>query len=867
MQRLSAGVLLFLVAGIVFMGCGGGSAKGPTVSIVLTPSEVSLTRGAVAQITAEALDVDNNIVSTPDLAYHSSNPSVITVSNTGLICAGQWNALANQCYDCSNPDPSTNQCPASGGIPLPLGVPVNITATATVQDTVVTSSTVVVTDHWPIDSVEVCSVASGTQARTCPAPTGSCVSQTLTAQYAAEAFSKDPVACAAIGSPAPCQIPDGTQGTTNTIGSINWTVSPAQVATADASVHIPQDPVTVTAAAPGQGVVVASIGSGGPTVSGSASFTTCPVASIHVQQQNAPTGTDTLTFFTAPVGATVPLVANVTDTNGVLLPNTGTIGLAWLTSQPALASVSLGSVDTETPGMAEITAVCLPPSCNTNLNRPIFSDDVVTANITGTPDSSVLVATATPPVNTTSSNDVLSIDTTTNSVATTYVLPANVVVNSMVVTPSGTLAFLATSCTAGTTSGPNGAACSGLLRLDPSTTTVAAPVTTITGNVLTTDGSSVVLSDPTNKQVLISTTNPSIVATLNIPNATSAAISPDGGRIYILDGNTLYLYSAGLPLRTIPLTGAGSALATGATPQQVAFFGTDAMAYVAVAGGDDLIAPFIPGSSPANCSDAFQTAIGSGAPTHVAAIPNATGMVDANPNSSPPGIDEIDASNNGQCPPTIANTVTPHSFPGLSSFTPRELLVTDNSQLAVILANEGVLVYNLGTKQTYVVSLAGGATPLSGGLTPDSANLYVGASDGAVHRVDLTVTPPNDAQTIAVNPCPSLTGGCKPDFTMVRPVTAVATLSSLSMSPVNPTTTVGAKIQFTATGSFSDGTTRDMTNFVTWGSTNTVVAIIGPNTTVTPPLVPGQEQALAVGTSTITASSGGVSVSTTLTVQ
>jgi len=133
--------------------------------------------------------------------------------------------------------------------------------------------------------------------------------------------------------------------------------------------------------------------------------------------------------------------------------------------------------------------------------------------------------------------------------------------------------------------------------------------------------------------------------------------------------------------------------------------------------------------------------------------------------------------------------------------------------------------------------------------------------------VNLTTTPPVDAQSIAVILCPSLVGGCRPDFVVVRPVATVATINSIAVTPANPTTTVGSTLQFKATGTFSDNTTRDMTNFVTWTSSNTVVAIIGPNTSVTPPLVPGQARGLAVGTSTITATSATVSGTTTLTVQ
>jgi len=241
-------------------------------------------------------------------------------------------------------------------------------------------------------------------------------------------------------------------------------------------------------------------------------------------------------------------------------------------------------------------------------------------------------------------------------------------------------------------------------------------------------------------------------------------------------------------------------------------------------------------------------------------------------------------SSAGGCPPTITNTFSAatnsHGFPNVSDFLAKQLIVTPDSKLAIILSDtcttgtvaactdashQGVLVYDLGSKQTSVIPLAGGARPIRGAVTPDSATLYVGASDGKVHRVDLHSG--TDAQSITVALCPSVNAGCNPDFVVVRPVTTVATLSSIAVTPANPTINVGATQPFTATGTFSDKTTRDITNFVVWSSSNTVVAIIGPNTSVTPPLAPGVASALATGTSTITATSGGISGTTTLTVK
>ncbi len=925
---LGAGVLLLLIMAMAFLGCGGGGGAASTIaSITLFPTAVSLNRGATAQITAQALDANNNVVTTPTLAFHSSN-AAITVSSNGLICAGQWDANFIRCQTTDN---NNNLLPPGNA---------SITATATVNDKTVTSSAVVVTDHERIDSIKILPDSSN------PAV---CVSQGGTAMFTAQAFSNDPAVCANLpGSPAaPCRLPDGTNGSVNTIGNIDWQVSPAQVATTGATTQVATLPVTVTAAAPGQGVVVGSVGPSGSTVSGSAPFTTCAVASIHVHQQNTtPTPPDTATSFTAPVGGTVPLVADVFDSNTPPVQLTSTIALTWLTSQPALASVSPSTAQGATvlavaPGTASITAACLPPACNVNLNQAVYSDDVVTANITGTVASTVLVTTATAPANSTSSNAIIPIDTTTNNPGTAFTLPANVQVNSMVLTPLGNPAFLGTNCGTGTT-GPNGAACSGLLRFDPTVATVGVPIPTITGTVLATDGTRVVVSDPANNQTFIAiAAGPAIEKTLPIANAififiaaaptgatesgntvtittttphgltpgqsvmvvgvgvagydgaytvqavpsatsftytdpntslassgggyvtngSAAAITADGSKIYIVTGGKLYIYNPGLPLQNRDLSGT---LTATASSQRVAFFATGAMAYAADA-GDDVVA---------TCNDAIQNPVAvGGVPTHIAAAPNGTAMVDANS----PNIDEVDASSNGGCPPVITNSFTSHGFAGVPSFSARQLIVTPNSQQAIILTSDhGVLVYDLGTKQTSVIALAGGAQPISGGVTPDSASLYVGANDGKVHRVDLKAL--SDAQTIAVNVCAAGVT-CNPDFVVVRPVATVATLSSIAVTPATPTISVNGppaqscpagagngEVCFTATGTFSDKTTRDLTEFVVWGSSNTLVAIIGP-TTATPPLTtPGRARALAAGTVTISATSAGVTGSTTLTV-
>src|SRR5208337_1352661 len=87
------------------------------------------------------------------------------------------------------------------------------------------------------------------------------------------------------------------------------------------------------------------------------------------------------------------------------------------------------------------------------------------------------------------------------------------------------------------------------------------------------------------------------------------------------------------------------------------------------------------------------------------------------------------------------------------------------------------------------------------------------------------------------------------------------TLVSIAVTPTNPGIALKTNEQFTATGTFSDNSTQDITTSVTWSSSNASVARIS-NTAGSN----GQVTSVAAGTSTITAASGLISGTTTLTV-
>ena len=86
-------------------------------------------------------------------------------------------------------------------------------------------------------------------------------------------------------------------------------------------------------------------------------------------------------------------------------------------------------------------------------------------------------------------------------------------------------------------------------------------------------------------------------------------------------------------------------------------------------------------------------------------------------------------------------------------------------------------------------------------------------------------------------------------------------LVSIGISPVNPAVVLGTSLQFAATGTYTDGSTQDVTSTTVWSSSNTGVATIGNSAGNF-----GFASSTGLGGSTITATSGPVSGSTTLTV-
>ena len=88
------------------------------------------------------------------------------------------------------------------------------------------------------------------------------------------------------------------------------------------------------------------------------------------------------------------------------------------------------------------------------------------------------------------------------------------------------------------------------------------------------------------------------------------------------------------------------------------------------------------------------------------------------------------------------------------------------------------------------------------------------------------------------------------------------TLTSIAVTPANPTIQTGTTQQFAAEGTYSDNSKQIITNLVAWASSNAAVATI-----TTPPNGSGLATGVSAGSPTISATLSGVTGSTVLTVQ
>jgi hypothetical protein len=233
------------------------------------------------------------------------------------------------------------------------------------------------------------------------------------------------------------------------------------------------------------------------------------------------------------------------------------------------------------------------------------------------------------------------------------------------------------------------------------------------------DGNYVVLSDPASGAVYVFNVTTSTFAFRNFGVITSAAtLTPDSKTTWFVNTNQAYANS---------LSAQSQQFALPYTANAIAFNAGGTLAYVTSS-----TTPQVDVRS--TCDHSEIQPLTANAPTLISSIPTSSGAVVADS----PNIDVITSSNiGGGCPTTATSSIATYDL-GAGAFTATQLLVSPDSSHAWIISNlPQLLGFDLTTSTPFTIPFANGATPLNGGVRIDSQQLYIGASDGTVHRVDV----------------------------------------------------------------------------------------------------------------------------------
>ena len=197
--------------------------------------------------------------------------------------------------------------------------------------------------------------------------------------------------------------------------------------------------------------------------------------------------------------------------------------------------------------------------------------------------------------------------------------------------------------------------------------------------------------------------------------------------------------------------------------------------------------------------------------------------------------------------PTITSAPTSVAY-GQSFFveTPDAAAITNGGKVTMLRLSSVTHTFNMSQ---YINTLS--FSQVTGGLN------VVAPSGAAVVAPTPTVAPPGPYMLFILN------GSGVPSVAKIVQVgsgPAAPTLVSIAVTPPNPTIQTGLTQQFTATGTYSDLSTQNITTQVTWASSHTGVATFSPT-------VKGLATGVSAGSTTISATLSGVTGSTTLTVQ
>ena len=454
-----------------------------TVSLAGGTTGVSLSYGQIGQAGAvSATNCKGTTVSTGSPLYGSSNINLADINpTTGAICAGTWNRLSQG----GIPDFTICTPPPAGG---------TTQITATIGG--ISSNPVTVYVHPAISSITI------------PDPT-SCAEQNGNPVYLAtgtQVFDSS-----------------GNLIDPSLVGTVTYTaVTPSIVTinntTATSATAAPNG--TAIANQPGATVITAGILASKVT-SSAGYFYTCPPKSIDLTLNGATSGV-------IQAGSPQNLAAAITDTGNQLI--TG-LALDYTSTQPReIAVSSTGAVSSTFPGVATVTAICQPGTCNpAPINKigtfgtglPVVSNGI---GVTSPGTSNTLLWTASP-----DSQFFTPFDLSLGTVGSPVRLPY--VPNSMVLDQLGTSLYFGSYRE--------------LMIYSATTNALTKEDTSVPGVVLAVspDSTTVVINDQLRQVIYLYTASSG--GNISIGGlATTATFSPDGKNVYIAGPTALYVHNS-----------------------------------------------------------------------------------------------------------------------------------------------------------------------------------------------------------------------------------------------------------------------------------------------------------------------------------
>jgi hypothetical protein len=567
--------------------------------------------------------------------------------------------------------------------------------------------------------------------------------------------------------------------------SVSWSSSVPSIATTTAG-------GLANGVVAGQATIAATAGS----VSGSTVLTVTPatLSAITVAPANP----------TIAAGATQPFTATGLFSDGSTQDLTASV--SWGSSTPSVATINTSGLATgSAPGQTTITA-----SSGSLSNSAVL-----------TVSTAVLTSIAVNPVN-----------------------PSVIVGDTQQFTVTGTYSDSSTQDLTGTatwnSSNPSVASVSstGLASsLTVGTTTISATVLSVSGSTTLT----ATVTPPLLQSISITPANPSVAIGQN-QQFVATGMYADGSTQDLTSSMT---WSSSQPaIAAITTAGLAGGLSGGSTTIAAALGTINASATLSV----NSVALVSIAVTPVNTSVALGTnqqfaatgtyADGSTLDLTTSAIWGSSALSVATANAS--GL--ATSTSTGQTTITAAAA----SIGGSSTLT-----VTP-ATLVSIAITPAIQTIPLGTTEQFAATGTfsdGSAQDITGSVLWDSSDGSVATISNAAGSQGLATSAASGNSNIS-----AASGSISASTTLT---VSTATLVSIAVNPSAPSIALGTTQQFTATGTFTDGSTQDLTTSVTWVSSNTMVATVSSS---------ALGSSLATGTATITATLGGIGGSTLLTV-